>query len=98
MTDDDLIRQRALLDQALAGLLDVARAMAGYRRELIDAGKGSMLPDAPKGEELKQLLSYGNAMMEPDDIAQLGLPIGPRRRLGSRRDLVLAARRERASG
>ena len=25
-------------------------------RELIDAGKGSMLPDAPKGEALKALL------------------------------------------
>jgi hypothetical protein len=64
VTDDDLIRKRAKLDQALAGLLDVARMMAGYRRELIDAGvppadallltisaQTALLTQRPKDEE-----------------------------------------------
>jgi len=39
-------------------------------RELIDAGKGSMLPDAPKGEDLKGLLPRpdfveGDALLDP---------------------------------
>jgi hypothetical protein len=32
-------------------------------RELIDAGKGSMLPDVPKGEDLKRLLSRPDFVM-----------------------------------
>ena len=59
---------RLALRARLAGLPrgdDGGRTSLAYlawlrRRELIDAGKGSMLPDAPRGEELKESIREPN--------------------------------------
>lgn len=42
MDDEDIARKVAERDQALAGLVDLARTFAGYRKALIDEGVPQM--------------------------------------------------------